>query len=69
MTDFTAESRSTETDEDLALIGAAMPAWRLAIARFLFRGEERVDFYQMLAPIWNARFAYRRRCRRSASWK
>lgn len=49
MTDFATESRSAATDEDLALVGSVLPSWRLRLARLLFRGEERVDFYQMLA--------------------
>jgi type II secretory pathway component PulF len=49
VSDHPAEPRASARDEDLAAIGETIPAWRLGLARFLFRGDERVEFYQTLA--------------------
>lgn len=46
----------TTTDENpaggedaLALLGSRLPGWRIALARLLFSGRERLDFYDILA--------------------
>ena len=49
MSGFATDLRGSARDEDLALIGEMTPAWRLALARLLFRGDERIEFYQTLA--------------------
>jgi len=49
MSEVAAEFRAQSRDEDLAVLGETTPVWRLRLARLLFRGDERIEFYQTLA--------------------
>ncbi|MDB5392888.1 MAG: type secretion system family protein [Rhodospirillales bacterium] len=38
-----------DDEETLALLGARLPRWQIELARLLFSGHERLDFYDILA--------------------